>query len=196
MSPIPQCLWKVSKTVKESLISDSLSASRLLKDINGFLVAIPPGEWRRRVSDAVPLADMPLRTVKTILQQIVSVYADDVYDELDEVDKATTSFVYQYLLRLVANNATTRPAVVDSPARPGQSRTSSTASGIDQVQVPASPRVSNGGSSRGGPSPDNAASGDIEMNQQLKVIFDTIGDPGRSREVSPNFSIIHIEYFC
>lgn len=123
---------------------------------------------------------MPLRTVKTILQQIVSVYADDVYDELEEIDKASTSFVYQYLLRLVANNASARPttAAVDSPAR---------ATPVEEA--PASPSklangAANGNGSRRAASPETAAGGDIEMNQQLKAIFDTIGDPGRSREVS------------
>ncbi|KAI9630501.1 hypothetical protein KEM48_013997 [Puccinia striiformis f. sp. tritici PST-130] len=50
---------EISKTAKESLEDGTLDVSILLRDIDEFLVSIPPAEWRRRANDNVPLADMP-----------------------------------------------------------------------------------------------------------------------------------------
>ncbi|MBW0483744.1 hypothetical protein O181_023459 [Austropuccinia psidii MF-1] len=98
---VMKCLWKVSKTVKESLEDGTLDVSILLRDIDEFLVSIPPAEWRRRASDNVPLADMPLRTVKTILQQVVTIYGDGVYEAVSALKNPQDTFVYQYLFRLL-----------------------------------------------------------------------------------------------
>lgn len=181
-----QCLWKVSKTVKESLENRNLLAPRLLSDINQFLVTIPPAEWRRRATDNIPLADMPLRTVKTILQQVVSVLKGKVFDELGEVDQAENSFVYQYLHRL-AN----QPSGSDTNGRPSSSalsrQTSSASLGSQRREEPAKsspaespPRTT----ARPAPPPVTSPGGsDIAVNQRLKEIFDMIGDPNNSRAV-------------
>lgn len=194
--PEKQCLWKVSKTVKESLEARQLLAPRLLRDINIFLIMIPPAEWRRRATDNVPLADMPLRTVKTILQQVVSVFGEQVFDQLDEVESAENSFVYQYLFRLASNS---------SPDAARLSRQSSSSNGLRTAyskELPSSPPLTGIGSplvsnGDGGafeartdatPSPTASTSSaqggaEIEMNNRLKAIFDLIGDPVQSRKV-------------
>jgi cytoskeleton-associated protein 5 len=161
-----QCLWKVSKTIKESLEKRTLSPSRLLRDIDDFLIATPPAEWRRRHTDNIPLTDMPLRTVKTILQQIVSVYGENVFDELHEVEEAENSFVYQYLVRLSGQATAAATAASSTATRTGSNHL---VSPMEPVSVIA---------------PKEAAA-DIEMNQRLKVIFDLIGDPVNSRTVRP-----------
>lgn len=43
----------------------------LLRIIEEFLQYMPPAEWRRRAQGNIPMGDMPLRTVKVILQHIV-----------------------------------------------------------------------------------------------------------------------------
>ncbi|KAK4696398.1 cytoskeleton-associated protein 5, partial [Phenoliferia sp. Uapishka_3] len=195
---VMKCLWKVSKTVKESLEANHLHAPRLLRDINLFLIMIPPAEWRRRATDNVPLADMPLRTVKTILQQVVSVYGEQVFDQLDEVESAENSFVYQYLFRLASN---TGSSGVESPRLSRQPSTAS-ASSLGSLrstyakELPASPPLtsvgsplvatssglSNGSPTDGNPSPPSGPGAQIiDTNQRLKSIFDLIGDPVQSR---------------
>ncbi|BGO97975.1 Protein STU2 [Rhodotorula toruloides] len=181
---VMKCLWKVSKTVKESLENRNLLAPRLLSDINQFLMTIPPAEWRRRATDNIPLADMPLRTVKTILQQVVSVLKGKVFDELGEVDQAENSFVYQYLHRL-AN----QPSGSDTNGRPSSSalsrQTSSASLDSQRREEPAKsspaespPRTT----ARAAPPPLTSPGGsDIAVNQRLKEIFDMIGDPNNSR---------------
>ncbi|KAG0145811.1 hypothetical protein CROQUDRAFT_658187 [Cronartium quercuum f. sp. fusiforme G11] len=116
---VMKCLWKVSKTVKESLEDGTLDARILLSDIDEFLVSIPPAEWRRRANDNVPLADMPLRTVKTILQQVVTIYGDGVYEAVSALKNPQDTFVYQYLFRLLNNSkaAAGEPTVTHPPSR-------------------------------------------------------------------------------
>lgn len=192
-----QCLWKVSKTVKESLENGQLLAPRLLSDINQFLVTIPPAEWRRRSTDGIPLADMPLRTVKTILQQVVSVLKGQVFEELDEIDQAENSFVYQYLYRLVnqpgADGATSRAS---SSALARQASVSSLGSNQrddapSRASDESSPRSRTSSRSAAPPAVTSPGGTDIAVNQRLKEIFDMIGDPNNSRAVRQLAPLTH-----
>lgn len=191
-----KCLWKVSKTVKESLESNQLAVSRLLRDINQFLSIVPPSEWRRRLNDKVPLGDMPLRTVKTILQQIVSVHGEQVFDELDEVPHAEESFVYQYLQRIVSSTQSSdmpRRASQDSALTNGKQAGSlrpPSSSANNRMASPAlrpipsapgSPVIRAPNATGAAPMSPVTNGSDIDINHQLKVIFDRIGDPSESR---------------
>ncbi|GAA5872661.1 hypothetical protein JCM3774_001877 [Rhodotorula dairenensis] len=183
---VMKCLWKVSKTVKESVENRQLRTPRLLRDINHFLVTIPPAEWRRRATDNVPLADMPLRTVKTILQQIVSVMKEKVFNELDEIDQAENSFVYQYLYRLVNQlsggetalraEALARKASSSSLESSKRAEAASASSTADSA--PQAAALAAGSDARSTGSPGGA---DNAVDQRLKEIFDLIGDPTHSR---------------
>lgn len=50
-----------------------------------FLVVCPQSEWRRRVVDKVPLTDVPLKTVKTILHELVEALPNDIMNQLDSI---------------------------------------------------------------------------------------------------------------
>lgn len=144
----------------------SLNPKELLLDIDRFLQAIPPAEWRRRATDEIPLGDMPLRTVKTILQQVVSTFGDNVYEHLSLIDRPESSFVYQYLYRLL-NNARTQGRDRDisrAPSVSSQRRTNTDARYANESPA-------NGGSAAMSPGRSN----DIEMNLALKAIFEKIG---------------------
>jgi cytoskeleton-associated protein 5 len=139
---------------------------------------------------------MPLRTVKTILQQVVSVLKGQVFDELDEIESAENSFVYQYLYRL-ANQPTGGSGSADSGIRSqtlGRKPSSSSItsgrslpSGNSTMSPPLgapTPRSasSNSNASNGtAPSVSSPGGSDIAVNQRLKEIFDLIGDPNNSR---------------
>ncbi|CAG8440367.1 2083_t:CDS:10, partial [Acaulospora morrowiae] len=94
---IMKCLWKLAKTVQENLKNSILQPNRLLRDLNNFLYSTPPAEWKRRAADKVPLGEMPLRTVKTLLLELVTGLGESVYDHLDLIDDPQHSFVYPYL---------------------------------------------------------------------------------------------------
>lgn len=177
----------MSKTVKESVESRQLRTPRLLRDINHFLVTIPPAEWRRRAADNVPLADMPLRTVKTILQQIVSVMKEKVFNELDEIDQAESSFVYQYLYRLVNQLSGGETALrAEALARKASSSSLDSARHAEAASAPpTADSTPQAAATTDSHTPATAAPGgtDTAADQRLKEIFDLIGDPTHSRSV-------------
>ena len=138
---------------------------------------------------------MPLRTVKTVLQQVVSVYGESVHEKLDLVDMGEQSFVYAYLNRLLnhshsgstdmapAHSSNQRaPANVSSPtSRPDGDRSNGRPSKV----VPSNSALSSpemNGKLRNSLSP-NSQSADIELNQRLKEIFERIGDVSTSKQV-------------
>ena len=121
---IMKCLWKIAKRLPTSLAEGQVDPPQLLADVEAFLAAIPPKEWRRRAGEGVPLADMPVRTMKAILQHVVSVYADESLQMLDLVPAPEASFVYNYLLRMLdrdpppqeETSAAPTPAPAPAPA--------------------------------------------------------------------------------
>lgn len=145
---------------------------------------------------------MPLRTIKTILQQVVAAFGDAVYEELSLIDRPENSFVYQYLFRLLNNSrqVSTEAGAAGGASGEMLSRQSSTISqasstlmgkqrSIDAVAHQGSSRTpsTNGGAASpalGGPSALQASPGrsaDIEMNLALKAIFDKIGNSSESK---------------
>ncbi|KAG8879893.1 Microtubule-associated protein, microtubule dynamics during spindle orientation [Tulasnella sp. 331] len=105
-----KCVWKMARTIPQELNKGTLSAIELFPAIEQFLQSIPPNEWRQRAQNRVPVGDMPLRTTKVIIQHIVAVYPDQVYDQLSEAfDDPSATIVYPYVYRIL-NTTPTRPA--------------------------------------------------------------------------------------
>lgn len=183
--------------MKESLEDGSLDARILLRDIDDFLVSIPPAEWRRRANDNVPLADMPLRTVKTILQQVVTIYGDGVYDAVSALKNPQDTFVYQYLFRLLNNSKAaageptvthqaSRPAIVAPPSpQPVATRMfNSISENHSRTHSPSRSRGSSVQSAevlRPNHAPDHF--GEVELNNHLTDVFARIGSPTESKKV-------------
>lgn len=68
---ILKCIWKRSRTAEEDFKKGVLEAQDLFTIIEEFLQVISPKEWRIRAARKVPLGDMPLRTVKVLIQHAV-----------------------------------------------------------------------------------------------------------------------------
>ncbi len=68
---ILKCIWKRSRSAEEDFKRQLLDARELMRTIESFMVDIPPQDWRQRAADQVPLGDMPLRTIKVLIQHIV-----------------------------------------------------------------------------------------------------------------------------
>ncbi|KAI8071463.1 armadillo-type protein [Gongronella butleri] len=94
---IMKCLWKLAKTIQENLRSGVLQPDQLLFEINQFFLVTPPSEWKRRTLENVPLGELPLRTVKTLLLELVNGLGDRVFDHLRLIDDPQRSSVYPYL---------------------------------------------------------------------------------------------------
>ncbi|KAF7730601.1 Microtubule-associated protein, microtubule dynamics during spindle orientation [Apophysomyces ossiformis] len=98
---IMKCLWKLAKTIQGSLHDGLVNADELLFDINKFFIATPPTEWKRRATENVPLGEIPLRTVKTLLLEIVNGLGESVFQHLTLIEDPQRSSVYLYLHHLL-----------------------------------------------------------------------------------------------
>ncbi|EKM55417.1 uncharacterized protein PHACADRAFT_161397 [Phanerochaete carnosa HHB-10118-sp] len=110
-----KCIWKLARNIPQDLEKSALDPVELFPAIEHFLQSVPPNEWRARSTNKVPCGDMPLRTVKVIIQHVVAHYGDDVYDLLSaSFDDPSATIVYPYVYRIL--NSSTRTAT-EMPAR-------------------------------------------------------------------------------
>ena len=66
-----KCIWKLARNMPQDLEKQTLDPIELFPAIEHFLQAVPPNEWRARATNKVPCGDMPLRTIKGIIQHVV-----------------------------------------------------------------------------------------------------------------------------
>jgi len=114
-----KCIWKLARNIPQDLADLKLDPVELYPAIEHFLQTVPPNEWRARATNRIPCGDMPLRTVKVIIQHVVAHYGDDVYDILSSsFDDPSATIVYPYVYRIL--NSGSRVASEDGPARPSK----------------------------------------------------------------------------
>ena len=102
---VMKCLWKLTKALQATIQSGRLMVPDLLFDLHKFLTTTPPPEWKRRAMEKLPLGDMPLRTVKTILHELVTAVGVDILDQLALVlDEPKRSVVYSYLQHMLESS--------------------------------------------------------------------------------------------
>jgi len=101
-----KCVWKLARNIPQDLKEDRLDPVELLPAIEHFLQSVPPNEWRARATNKVPCGDMPLRTIKVIIQHVVAHYGDEVYDFLSSsFDDPSATIVYPYVYRILNSSA-------------------------------------------------------------------------------------------
>ncbi|CAL1704809.1 unnamed protein product [Somion occarium] len=178
-----KCVWKLARNIPQDLEKQVLDPVELFPAIEHFLQSIPPNEWRARATNKVPCGDMPLRTIKVIIQHVVAHYGDDVYDLLSaSFDDPSATIVYPYVYRIL--NSSTRTAA-DVPVRinglarqisPTASRpispqgtvSSMTSNHHHSSSHGRSPSVSSVGDNRLSPS---APAQEPDLDEQLQVII-------------------------
>ncbi|THH06772.1 hypothetical protein EW145_g3859 [Phellinidium pouzarii] len=97
-----KCIWKLARNIPTDLEKQELDPVELFPAIEHFLQSIPPNEWRARATNKVPSGDMPLRTIKVIIQHVVAFYGDEVYDFLSSsFDDPSATIVYPYVYRIL-----------------------------------------------------------------------------------------------
>lgn len=145
-----KCIWKLARNIPDDLKSQALDPIELFPAIEQFLQSIPPNDWRARATNKVPSGDMPLRTIKVIIQHVVGMlryplctinsltgqiaeFREDVYDQLSTAfDDPSATIVYPYVYRIL--NARPREDTAGPESTNGQqsppsaSRPQSTAS--------------------------------------------------------------------
>ena len=71
-----KCLWKRQKIIDDDLKSGRLAAGTLLGILEEFMQDTEPSEYRQRSAEGIALGDLPLRTVKAIIQKVVGQLQD------------------------------------------------------------------------------------------------------------------------
>ncbi|KAG8823574.1 Microtubule-associated protein, microtubule dynamics during spindle orientation, partial [Serendipita sp. 399] len=97
-----KCIWKLARNIPDDLKNHVLDPVELFPAIEQFLQSIPPNDWRARATNKIPSGDMPLRTVKVIIQHVVAEFREDVYDHLSSAfDDPSATIVYPYVYRIL-----------------------------------------------------------------------------------------------
>ncbi|KAF9005621.1 microtubule associated protein [Cyathus striatus] len=97
-----KCVWKLARNIPQDLSDSHLDPVELFPAIEHFLQSVPPNEWRARATNKVPCGDMPLRTIKVIIQHVVAHYGDEVYELLSaSFDDPSATIVYPYVYRIL-----------------------------------------------------------------------------------------------
>jgi cytoskeleton-associated protein 5 len=164
-----KCIWKLARNIPQDLADLKLDPVELFPAIEHLLQTVPPNEWRARATNRVPCGDMPLRTVKVIIQHVVGEsdrdehcvtlifirlahHGDDIYDILSgSFDDPSATIVYPYVYRIL--NSGSRAASEDGPERPSK--------------APPAPRSSTPGPSRPASRAEtvsDGASGDVRRS--------------------------------
>ncbi|KAG7452548.1 microtubule associated protein [Guyanagaster necrorhizus] len=113
-----KCIWKLARNIPQDLSEHKLDPVELFPAIEHFLQSVPPNEWRARSTNKVPCGDMPLRTVKVIIQHVVAHYGDDVYDLLSaSFDDPSATIVYPYVYRILNSSNRANP---EAPRQNGE----------------------------------------------------------------------------
>ncbi|OZJ04855.1 hypothetical protein BZG36_02598 [Bifiguratus adelaidae] len=98
---ILKCLWKLAKILPNAIRDEQLNPTELLQDISTFIGHYPADEWKRRVAMKVPHGEMPLRTMRSFLLELVAVLGDSILDHMQLLDEADQSVISPYIYHLL-----------------------------------------------------------------------------------------------
>jgi len=79
---VMKCLWKLTKQLPTAVAAGHIQVPELLLHCHAFLCALPPLEWKARAGKGEPFQDLPLRTLKTILHELVLARGPAVLSDL------------------------------------------------------------------------------------------------------------------
>ncbi|CAO1622080.1 unnamed protein product [Sympodiomycopsis kandeliae] len=175
---IIKCLWKVGRRLPNALEDNAVDPSELMFDTENFLQRVGPEEWKARARDEVPLADLPLRTIKVILSHLVSALGEDVLNYFGKIESPEHSHIYAYMIAMLnqtndedgeVGDVITGQGSEKGAAAARQSK-SSTESESDHKRL----------SSNGTTGPNSAA--EDTASSELRDIFERISQKDQSRK--------------
>ncbi|KAG1428216.1 hypothetical protein G6F58_000673 [Rhizopus delemar] len=131
---IMKCLWKLAKTIRKAIDNQQLNPDELLYEINRFLIAVPPAEWKRREHAKVPLGEMPLRTMKTLLLELVTGLSDSILEHLTLIESPEKSCVYPYIHHMLEASQKKNESLAQQQAKLKQVQSSPTPQVQQQIE--------------------------------------------------------------
>ena len=116
---VMKCIWKITKVIPQYISDGKLDTESLLVCVDEFLNEAPPSYWKRKVQETGNNhSDMPLRTTKTILHELVNILGQDItyYKAVKE-----GSHLQVYIKQLLANAVRKKNKELGTPGKPGVS---------------------------------------------------------------------------
>lgn len=111
---IMKCLWKLSKTIQENLKSGSLEPSILLLDIHHFMNSYGPADRKNRTENS-PLGEVPFKTIKTILYELIMGLGENIYEHLGLIDYPQKSNLLPCLIHMLEAYKKKQPNLTAQP---------------------------------------------------------------------------------
>ncbi|KAJ1561914.1 Cytoskeleton associated protein 5, partial [Cladochytrium tenue] len=186
---IMKCIWKMTKVIPQLIEQGSLNVSELLFTVHTFLKNTPPVEWKRRAAEKItPQADMPLRTVKTILHELVAELGDQVMDNIGMIEDPGRSATVTYLKQMIESGRRKNGQPAANSASPPAVQTDGGARMSDRSSPPAAatsgyePVVRQQPKSLAQRSPRTAGLTEEEADMQLTVVFSRIGQKDETKQ--------------
>ncbi|KAI9347159.1 hypothetical protein DFJ73DRAFT_836828 [Zopfochytrium polystomum] len=192
---VMKCVWKMTKIIPQLIDRGSLDVSSLIETVHNFLKITPPAEWKRRTAEKVmPQADMPLRTVKTILHELVSELGEKVMEKTDKIDDPARSPAVMYLRQMLdqARKKTGGAASVEPESYEASAAEVAGSTSTAETQARPAPIVawingiSSGSpetpSSFGNRTPRASSLTDEEADMQLTLIFSRISQKDETKQ--------------
>jgi len=99
---VMKCLLRLGKSLGSTI--HSINLDFLFRDIHQFLEAHPPSSWKGR-------DDMPLRTIKTILNEVVTLKGNQVYNHLTMVPVQPTPAVISYIDLMLKSQSSSKESI-------------------------------------------------------------------------------------
>ncbi|CAG8439476.1 8530_t:CDS:10 [Diversispora eburnea] len=170
---IMKCLWKLSKTIQENLKSGALVPNELLLDIHHFMNSYGPADRKNRTSENSPLGEVPFKTIKTILFELITGLGESIFEHLNLIDNPQKSNLLPCLIHMFEAykkkqpNSTTLPATALPSTSTTSNVPSATRTSPNTPMTPGFPNTTGNGRSSG--------SHEVEMNARLTQIFLKIG---------------------
>ncbi len=99
-----KCIWKITKSIPAFLDNGKLNVSDILFEIHLFLLETPPLFWKSKASDPQNgQGDMPLRTIKTILHELVNIKGGSILESSKLLPDQAQNHTIIYINQMIAN---------------------------------------------------------------------------------------------
>ncbi|RIB29747.1 armadillo-type protein [Gigaspora rosea] len=111
---IMKYLQHLSKYLPNDIKSCILCPNKLLRDLDEFLISIPPSEWERRTKENMSLGEMPFNIIQNLLKKLVEGLGENIYDHLGFITDAKKSYIYSYMKKELCKGKETNNLSTDN----------------------------------------------------------------------------------
>ena len=184
---VMKCLWKLTKTIADDLGRNSLKVAPTLQSLHHFLSRNPPSVWRRKLIDGNPNADLPLRTIKTIIHELVLALGPEILPYLTTMNILEDTPLVIYIKAMLSHLDSSDHSIpktlsnAHSPEKIPDHHHDDMSLNLLQNSIPSYP-------------PPSTQDIDTTIIQsQLNMIFEKIRSKDTSQEVGLSFHVRSIE---